>query len=413
MVRTRNVPPEGWRDWSILRPVLVVAPHLCLPARNGADILVERLSRNLSWHSDDVELIGSDFHCFYNRGKITRQTRFENSLFGKPLGAVLTLVRGSHYLLERFNTPRYMSYLGSHVDWTRFGTILASFLTTRQMLPRVSAQQRLLVLTHNDEMKWFGDRVKAERNFVARKVAMNSLKWLNRNTVRLTEGATLIHVSEADRAGYARLAPNHNSFLFPIGTDLDESPQWPTFGFDDRVILSFIGALSVQMASDALHHFRAVLLPGLQAAFREKLVVRVVGSGPSSEVKKLARQTGWELHADVSDEQLARLLRESTFTILPFPYATGVKLKLMRSLGSGVPYLATLAAGRPDMIVPAGCCCSDSGADWVGAINDWRNSAEKAHLRAGLLKLAREHSWAASTARLVTALQMSGPVSIS
>lgn len=201
--------------------------------------------------------------------------------------------------------------------------------------------------------------MEAERNFAARRVALNSYSWLRDNLNRLARGATLLHVSESDRAGYARIVPGHDSIIVAIGTDLDEAPEWPAAAPDDRVILSFVGALSVRMAADALQHFQTAFLPQLQRALGEKFVVRMVGSAPSLAVQKLARQPGWELYADVTDEQLARLPRESTFTLLPFPYATGVKLKLVRSLGSGVPHLSTLAAGRPDMPVPSCCCCSD------------------------------------------------------
>jgi len=106
---------------------------------------------------------------------------------------------------------------------------------------------------------------------------------------------------------------------------------------------AIVGSLGVKINLDAIEFFKKDFYPLLKAGLGGDLEVLVVGSNPSDNVSRLCRDLGWMLYPDVSDEELTRLYRTSTFSILPFRYTTGSKLKLLQSLANGVPCLATLA----------------------------------------------------------------------
>ena len=405
VVATRKNGSSDPLSWIGNRPVLVVAPHLCFPERNGADILVERTSRFLSQHAGFVDLIGCRAVRRYRAAVIVDERPVPNRLRPQWLAGIRCLARRSHYLLERFNTPVIERVIRQQWDREDYGIVLASYLVTLPMLPPLTAAQRLFVWTHNDEFKWFEDLRRFSRNPLRKAVASQSLRWLHHATPRLAEGATLLHVSEEDRRGFDRMIPGHRNLVVPVGTDMASSPRWQEVAAGGPVVLTFMGSLSVQMAGDALQHFHEHYEPALREAFGSRLSIRVVGSQPTRIVKKLCRVLDWKLHADVTDDALSALLSESTFTILPFPYATGVKLKLMRSLGNGIPFLATSVTKSPGFKVPPGCCFADEPAEWVASIQQWLASPDKPALRRELLAVAESYSWPTVVKHIATAIR--------
>lgn len=397
--------PNNETMWSLEQPVLVVAPHLIHPARNGADISLERVARFLSLHTVLVDLVGCDTVRRYEGGDLVRETPFANRMRSKRVGGVRALLKRSHYLLERFNTPQISRIVEQMFVTERYGTVLASYLTTLPLLPIRMPGQRYLVWTHNDDFKWFEDLLQQVKNPMGRQVARVSLNWLQRAVPRLAQEAVFLHVTEKDWQGFERVAPGHRHLIVSIGTDIDVNPVWPTVEESSPIILTFTGGLAVQMATDALRHFHDTFEATLKAAFGARLRIRVVGSRPSEAVRSMVAQNVWELYADVSDEALSSLLRESTFTILPFAYATGVKLKLIRSLGSGIPFLSTSQSRFDRLELPTICCCSDDPQQWLATANAWIALPDKLGAHRALLEVARGYSWPACVRALAEELK--------
>jgi hypothetical protein len=392
------------KTWSKDQTVLVLAPHLCLPDRNGADISIERVSRFMSLHCSCVELVGQDFHRCYVAGAIESDVKFQNAMRDRRIAGLLTLFKKSHYLLERFNTRCYRNYIKHNIKWHKYETVIVSFLTTLELVPKTNAH--LLVWTHNDELKWFKDRINNGENILSRQIARESYNWILRYLPKATQKAILIYVSESDRKGVETVVPNHKYVVVQIGTDVDEAPEWVDPSIVENQVLTFIGSLSVQMNYDALLHFSRLYQPILKIAFGGKIIVRIVGSNPSHNIKQLVQREGWELYENVTDADLARLLRESLFTFLPFPYAAGVKLKMLRSLGSGVPFLSTSESGGDPKTVPDYCCVSNDPAEWINTINRWLAVKNKGSARKKMIEIARNNSWGALVSDIIKKIQV-------
>jgi hypothetical protein len=359
----------------------------------------------MSLHCGAVELVGQDFHRSYVAGAIESDVKFQNVMRDRRVAGILTLVKRSHYLLERFNTRCYRSYIENKINWDRYETVIVSFLTTLELVPETNARQHLLVWTHNDELKWYKDRVKNETNPFSRQIAWFSYNWIVRYLPKATQKATLIYVSESDRRGFETIVPNHKSVVAQIGTDVDATPEWAEAPLIDTLVLTFIGSLSVQMNYDALFHFSWLYQPILKTAFDRNITVRIVGSNPSQKIKQLVQRENWDLYENVTDIELARLVRESLFTFLPFPYAAGVKLKMLRSLGSGVPFLSTSASGGDSDSVPDYCCVSNDPSHWVQTIKEWVALKNKVPARNHMIEIAKLNSWGASVANIIKKIE--------
>jgi glycosyltransferase involved in cell wall biosynthesis len=236
-------------------------------------------------------------------------------------------------------------------------------------------------------------------------VCRASHQWLRREVPGLASHAVFIHLTENDRAGFEQVAPGHSHIIASAGTDIDPLMNGNEVSKSDKIIISFVGTLQVQMAFDALRHFHDKFEGSLRAAFGNNLVLQVIGSNPAQAVRDLCREGGWQLYENVSDAKLSQMLAQSTFTMLPFAYATGIKLKLIRSLGSGVPFLSTLVARPPSFVAPPGCCFSNDPNDWVGAIRTWCEQPDLLSARKQLLTVAESFSWPVVVSKLADSIR--------
>jgi hypothetical protein len=325
----------------------------------------------------------------------------------KQTAALMTLARRSHFYLEKFVTPAFTHRASEQIRSTSYGSILYSYLTTTRVTDGFDSTrlpEARLIWTHNDEFKWFRDLAGSASSLLGRQVARTSERWLHDFFGSHLHDYTLLHVTEADRDGYLRLYPEHKSIIVPIGVDIPVETSKPIPPGSSRVRLTFVGSLGVRMNLDALNHFANRFYPPLHDSLGLDLEVVVAGSAPSQEVLSLCRRLGWSVQADLSETELAAIIDDSTFTILPFDYATGAKLKLLKTLAHGVPFLATerVSAQSEHCVDPS--LISEDPSEWLRRIRLVLHDGIDHEVRSRLQTIARNNSWEASTLHLVESL---------
>ena len=126
-----------------------------------------------------------------------------------------------------------------------------------------------------------------------------------------------------------------------------------------------------------------------------------MGSTPLPETVALCEREGWLLRPDVSEEEMDARFRDATFSLLPFAYATGAKLKFLKSLAYGVPVLSTASVGaQADLVVPPSLMSDDAHA-WAGHAASVRASGISQADRDRLRALARANSWDATATHVL------------
>jgi|GEM_PF-1177244 len=381
-------------DYDPSRPVLVLAPHFLLPARNGADVLISGRWRAFSRNVPEVHVLGCRELIVYRRGILEQRSSFRNRMRTKSTSVLRTLAAGSHYLLEKFLTRPYTEQAVRQLQDERYGTIVSSMLCTADFYGRVRTRgDRLsLVETHNDDFSWYSDIARETRNPLTRKAAQLSLNWTSEFFQRASQDHVYLHVTEKDQHAYVSHTPNHRSLVAPVGIDLTDDPP-RHIDSDTTVRLLFVGSLSTGMNYDAISYFAERFYPALKKALHETLDVRIAGSRPSRRVRMLCRKMGWTLYADISDAQLEALYAEASFTLLPFRYATGAKLKVLESLSYGIPFLGTsrIEGQMPPTIWPN--LLSDDPDDWVRHVQATLRRRITPDQRQQIKEIARPHSW--------------------
>ncbi|MDP2690263.1 MAG: glycosyltransferase [Deltaproteobacteria bacterium] len=388
------------------RPCLVVAPHLEYPTRNGGDILIDRRWAGFSIHVPYVDIVGKRTVTRYRGGSLDGRTDFDNEWGSKRRAAATAVLKRSHYLLEKYLTPGFRAEARKRLLDGAYSTVVFSLISTASLRASVPEFPGRLycVETQNDELKWFSDLKGASGNPLARLAAHFSGRWLE-SFLKTHEDAFLyIHVSGADRDGYGRIIPGHKSIVAPVGVDMDGGVM-PCRDDAGKVRLIFAGSLGVKMNLDALNVFRKEFYPPLKAALGTGLAVLVVGSRPSAAVVSLCAEHGWELHPDVSDEEMARLYASSAFSILPFHYVTGGKLKLLKTLASGVPFLSTIEMRDQvdELVYP--CHFSNDPGEWVKRVLEIKERGISPEAREALVGYARRYSWPVIVSGLISRLE--------
>ena len=395
---------SGREGFDPASPCLVIAPHLEYPIRSGADILIDRKYAHFSEHVPFVDIIGKEAIVRYSDGKPVQSTPYKNVRVGKAVAAAATLYNRSHYLLEKFVTRDFVETMRRYFSDPDYRMVVFSFVWTAAIARRLPKMDDRLccIETHNDEFKWYEDIRKSSVNPLAKLTASFSERWARSFVEEYGSGFLFLHVSEADQKGFSRRFPDHRSCVVPTGADMTHDRSFPqeNLAMYEKTRLIFVGSLGVKINFDALDNFNKRFYPVLKEELEENLEVLIVGSNPSRRVTKLCWKAGWKLHPNVSDQELRRLYGISTFSILPFNYTTGSKLKLLDSLAHGVPYLATssLRDQAEEEIYP--CLVSNDPKEWSERARDVGRRGITEEERVLLKDQAQRHSWK-SIARLM------------
>lgn len=385
-------------------PLLILAPNLEYPARNGSDVTLVELAASFSQRLPYVDVVAAQDVVRYTDGRETARRTHGGRMRTRAQAAGRTLARQSHYYLEKFVTPAFAREARWHLLRPAYGAVFHSYLTTATLATGLPDDGRPhVVWSHNDEVQWFEDLGASSRNPLGKMTAAASVRWLGRFLRAQRGRLTLLHVTEADRQGWERLVPGHRSAVVPIGVALrGETP--PPRPPGAPVALVFAAALGVRMNLDALAHFAERFQPALRARLADALAVTVVGSTPLPEVVALCAREGWLLRPDVSEEEMDARFREAAFSLLPFPYATGAKLKFLKSLAYGVPVLSTATVGAQAGLVVPPSLMSDSPEAWADHAAAVRDAGVSQADRDRLRALAEANSWDATAARVLAVI---------
>lgn len=385
-------------------PILVLAPHLLYPLRNGGDLGVAEHWGPLSRYVPYVLILGADTLTRYEGGKIVQQTDFQNKFRDTKIAGVRALAKRSHYLIEKFLTPEYREQAAQYLADPAFENVVCSHLWSTTLLKFTGRDRFVIIQSHNDDFQWFQHLATHASNAPARLTALASKGWTQRFMKNQALDFWFFHCTERDQAGYATVSPEHRSFVMPVGVDIP--PQGPTQRSNDHKLhLIFTGSLSVTMNFDALCTFRDQFLPALKTAFGNALDITVLGSNPTNAVRDLCDEQGWWMYANVSEEELMYHYHQATFSILPFGYATGSKLKLLKSLSFGVPFLSTTHASPGAMPKLPHCVFSDTPEDWVKAAQATLSQGIAHKEREALMDYAQQFSWRALAERMFVQLK--------
>jgi glycosyltransferase involved in cell wall biosynthesis len=368
--------------------IIILAPHLKYPPRNGGDIYVEKIGYNLSLFREQVTILGAHTVTYYNNGETTNQQAFQNDFRVKFWAALRTLALNSHYLIEKFLTNAYRQKASDLVLDDPKATIIYSYISTASL---ELTTKPAIILTQNDEIAWFQDQCRFSKNPLQKRTARMSENWIKKFLQHRAEEFFFAHITEGDYHSYKRWMPGHNGFVVPVGVDIEAiSNDLP---LDGVIHLLFVGSLSSKMNCDALTFFQERFWGILKDEFKQRIELTVLGSQPTGVVRQLCMRENWQLISDASEEELHTQYKHATFAILPFPYTNGAKLKLLNALAAGLPVLATSNMKILDGQVFAPNLYSDEPQEWLSHIREIKDTGILPSQRLSCQQYAGRYTW--------------------
>ena len=322
----------------MILPALIIAPHFEFPTMNGGDIYIEQIAQHLSAEIGRVTLLGCSEIVDYSQGSLVQRKKYDNKMRSKSAAALRTILLQDHYYAQKFLTPAFSKTAQDLIDSNPGSQLFFSYLVTTNILTNAKNSPKPVVITQNDERVWFENQAKHSNNPLQKWVSHLSAKWVTRFFRQKSQGFVFAHITKEDMQGYQALG-QHRGFVLPAGVEVLPLPTMAKW--DGTIRLLFCGSLGVKMNFDALQHFEGNYWPQIKAKFKDTVVDTVAGSNPSSQVRNLCTRNGWQLQPNLASEQLLALHHTSTFAILPFPYTTGAKIKLLNAYAAGLPVLAT------------------------------------------------------------------------
>lgn len=402
-------------DWTM--PCLVIAPLFEFPLRSGDNILIHNRWSNFSRFVPYVDVVGHDVRVRYINGRIVSQGSYNNTAANKYIASLKVILKRSHYLVEKYLTKEFNAQAVKHLRDKEYGTVVYCYIWTTKILSELQEtelelinQRFQIVETINNEVQWYQNIRKASPNPLVKLTAWLSEHWIKNFLLTISGNFIFAHLTNADHKGYLHHLPNHIGFVAPIGANIsgNNNVESTKVSPDSRHLtfqLLFVGSLNVQMNFDALIFFKQNFYPHLHKEFGSLLKVTIVGKQPTRKIKKLCREMSWELLANVSEEQLKECFEKATFSILPFSYTSGAKLKLLDSVAHGVPFLATsvLAHQLESVIYP--CLYSDSPLEWLQRMKEVGPGAVSKDHKLALQQLSKLNSWDNLTVKLLEYLK--------
>jgi hypothetical protein len=147
------------------------------------------------------------------------------------------------------------------------------------------------------------------------------------------------------------------------------------------------------MNLDALIFFDETFYESLYSKFKQNLSIQIIGSNPTKEVINICNKNSWKLYINKTDNEILELLKVTDFTIMPFKYTAGIKLKFLFSLAHSIPYLASASMKNKDYIDIETCLFSDNVDEWINHIVKYREISYSYDQKKIILNKVERYSW--------------------
>lgn len=373
--------------------VLHLAPHMSWPPVNGADKRAWNLFCGIRDRWKESEFIGrqsfSDCgldHQYHSRTNLWRDN--------KNPAAVISILLFRDYWQQRHLSTEVRKKVRASAR-TPVDAVLVSFLYSVPLLREVPGNYSLFVDSHNFDPDYFSKCSQGTRNpllrFLCRRAVETSLTALR----GLPKKTLLFHVSDSDADQYRALRPDLRHVVIENGCDVRPRVLKPEYSAIWPKQLVFVGSLSSKMNLDALQYFAA----RFWATLKQFTEVTIVGSNPTTKIRNLCITHGWKLRPNVTEQELQSIYEGAHYSILPFAYGAGSKLKLFEACGRGIPVLSTIAGVTGVVVPPPLVFSSDLPEAWK------RNILERNDVSADefdqTIAFARRFSWTTLAQRLV------------
>ncbi len=356
-----------------------------------------RLSRALQQIGVSNLYIGKNF-VFHSDEKVEQVAAQTYREWPRALTGLLAFTRRGHYNEVKHCTQRWRKFVAPYLCDERFNVVYCSLVFTYPLIASYVGKRLLVIDTQNSEWEWYASFRKATGNPLIKKVCDFSAARITQIMQQLPPQTIMAHVSESDAEAYRQHRPDLKHVVVPNGGDVSPRAQYPDYSSPKKRLL-FFASLHGKMSLDALRHFAERFWPVLSDACE----MVVAGANPSSAITALCSQHGWKLQVNLTEAEVDSVFEQTHYSVMPFFYGAGSKLKFFDAVTRGVPVLSTQAgACGQSSHLPTFVTVSDDPQVWRKVVgettsldSDWKEQ---------VVEFGNEYGWPAIARRLATEL---------
>jgi len=254
-----------------------------------------------------------------------------------------TMLKRRPWTLGYFSSRRMREAIASKIRTKNFDIVFAYSSSMAGYLATTSLG-RVLDFVDSDASKW------------AQYVRYTSIPWswiygfeasaLTRfEQEMITAFDRSIFVSKREIGSYAENVPHEKLCFIKNGIDIEFFQ--PSESREKGSVVIFTGAMDYFPNADAVVQFARHVFPIVRTKCPSARFL-IVGSNPTSAVRRLARLPGIEVTGSVPDIRV--FLSSAHVAVAPLRIAQGIQNKLLEAIAMGLPVVATASAagGIPD-----------------------------------------------------------------
>ena len=303
-----------------------------------------------------------------------------------------------HYNETKHCTPDWKALVSPFLDDPNYNVVYVHFLFTYPLLADRLKGRVFVIDTHNSEWGWYRSFRDSTRNLLIKQVCNFSIRRATEIMHMLPSEAIMAHVSQSDCNEYVAIRPDITHVVVPNGGDIQLRTSMPDYTVPKKKLL-FFGSLHGKMSFDALKCFEDRFWPEL----KDVAQLVVAGANPSAAIQAMARRNQWELRSNLNEAQVNQVFEESHFSVMPFEYGEGSKLKFFDACVRGVPILSTVSGACGQQGVPCFVTISEDPKAWKFQVLQ-RKSMEPNWVNE-VLRFAETSTWKSIVARIIPNLE--------
>jgi sugar transferase (PEP-CTERM/EpsH1 system associated) len=266
-----------------------------------------------------------------------------HSVLQRAIGTAASLLRDKPLSLGYFWNSKLQHRLDSEVKNRPVDAIIAFSSSMAQYAERYKQTPRIMHFCDLDSQKW--EELAEQSNGL--------MRWIYRREHRLlleyerkiaSEFSNSCVVSDNEADLFRKQVPGVAVHVLENGVDTDYFGAVPRRDGDLRIV--FVGVMDYAPNVEAVSFFAERVWNRILMAYPRARFM-IIGSNPTSKVRKLARFPGIQVTGHVSD--VRPYLASATLAVVPLAVARGVQNKVLEAMAANVPVLTTpcVAKGLP------------------------------------------------------------------
>lgn len=332
--------------------ILVLTPRFPWPLVGGDKIRIYHIAKGLKEAGHDLAL----FSLVENGAEAQMAELPEiTSVFSSVRTTVLPkwrsylntlkgIVAGRSLQASYYHSPKFARMVAKDLSQNSYDTVLVHLARMATYVMDYKGAKKVLEMTDAVSLIYKQSRSKGARGFLGKVYAVEENRALDLEKKCVKNFDVNVVVSKRDR----------DYLLEQTGVWAKDKVVIVRHGVQDKFFIEpvrkyqsnlivFVGNLRTHQNNDAVIYFAKEIYPLVQRKVPDA-IFRVIGSNPSSAVRRLNKIKGIEVTGAVSD--VIDHIKNACVSVAPIRIGAGVQGKILESMAAGVPVVTTSLSAK-------------------------------------------------------------------